>query len=197
MRKKVRNATSGEPVNEYLCSKVAVLRKKKRWTLARLSALSGVSRSMLSQIERNRANPTLAIAYRIAQAFGVSLDDMIEHPAEDSLIEKRAVNNAAYLFRSDYNCRIRMLSPKDLEKDVEFYEVVIFSNKTLDSAPHLEGTLEIVHIHQGSVRVTCGSDVMELTVGDSANYIADKAHSITNIGPTDAILSLADIYHRG
>ena len=67
-------------MGEVLCSRVRELRNKKGWTLEEMSAACGVSRSMLSEIERGRANPTLAVAYRIAQAFGMSLGELVELP---------------------------------------------------------------------------------------------------------------------
>src|SRR3569833_3177954 len=66
---KLKLAKSQEAVEHSLCRRVRELRKKKKWTLEELSAASGVSRSMLSEIERGNANPTLAVACRIARAF--------------------------------------------------------------------------------------------------------------------------------
>ena len=40
---------------------------------------------MLSQIERGSANPTLAVAYRIAQAFGMTLGELVETPTTPPL----------------------------------------------------------------------------------------------------------------
>ena len=55
-----------DTVSQTLCLRVAGLRKKQELTLEQLASASGVSRSMLSQIERGQANPTLAVTYRIA-----------------------------------------------------------------------------------------------------------------------------------
>ena len=63
------------------------LRKKRNLTLEQLAAASGVSRSMLSQIERGRANPTLAVTLRIAQAFGLSIRELVDEPWTASRIE--------------------------------------------------------------------------------------------------------------
>ncbi len=54
-----------------LSTRVIELRKRRGLTLEQLAAASGVSRSMLSQIERGKANPTLAVTLRIAQAFDI------------------------------------------------------------------------------------------------------------------------------
>ncbi|MFT4608600.1 MAG: transcriptional regulator with XRE-family HTH domain, partial [Chitinophagales bacterium] len=67
---------SADLTNQVLQDRVTLLRKKNKLTLNQLASLSGVSRSMLSQIERGQANPTLAVTFRIAQAFGISIGEL-------------------------------------------------------------------------------------------------------------------------
>ncbi|MFM7603954.1 MAG: helix-turn-helix domain-containing protein [Prosthecobacter sp.] len=50
----------------------------KSGSLEELATASGVSRSMLSEIEREKANPTLTVTFRIARAFGLTLQELIE-----------------------------------------------------------------------------------------------------------------------
>src|SRR6185436_8365014 len=73
-------ASSAEPLSQLVCDRVRALRKSKGLTLEQLASLSGVSRSMLSQIERGAANPTLGVAFRIAQAFSMKLSDLVDSP---------------------------------------------------------------------------------------------------------------------
>ena len=49
------------------------LRLARGLTLEDLSRIAGVSKSMLSQIEREKANPTIAITWRLANALGVQI----------------------------------------------------------------------------------------------------------------------------
>ena len=180
----------------HVCQRVKNLRRDRNWTLEQLSAASGVSRSMLSQIERGSANPTLAVAFRIAQAFELSLSDLVEMPDVRPKIDVVRADDSSSIFRDDSQCRIRTLSPLHLEKDVEFYELRLNVGGVLESAPHFEGTREFLTIEQGAVRVTSGDDVTELRQGDSAHYRADVAHCITNIDDGESIAFLVDIYHR-
>src|SRR5262245_62525300 len=112
-----------EGLGGRLGGRVKQLRTARGWSLETLAQTSGVSRSMLSQIEREQANPTLAVTLRIAQAFGMSLGDLLEMPSATSSVTVIRAEDHAYHYRSDKNCRIRTLSPLHLEKDVEFYEV--------------------------------------------------------------------------
>jgi transcriptional regulator with XRE-family HTH domain len=194
-----RAQTQDEPelVAGHLCDRVRQLRKKKGWTLEQLSAACGVSRSMLSQIERNQANPTLAVAYRIAQAFAMSLGSLVDIPNATPTIDVIRADDRTYHYRSDKDCRIRTLSPLHLEKDVEFYEVVLKPRGAIRSAAHFGGTREFLTVQQGSVRVISNNDECELHPGDSAHYPADVQHSIENTSPGDAVLFLVDIYRGG
>jgi len=189
--------SSPESVSRHLCERVRDLRRKKGWTLEQLSAACGVSRSMLSQIERNRTNPTLAVAYRIARAFGISIGDLVDLPGATTGLDVIRAEDRTFHFRSDKDCRIRTLSPLHLEKDVEFYEVTLRPGGSLRSAPHFEGTREFLTVQQGTVRVTSGTDSCELQRGDSAHFRADVPHAIANIGKGDAVAFLVDIYQGG
>ncbi len=187
-------ASSAEAAANLLGCHVKELRDERGWSLDVLASASGVSRSMLSQVERNRANPTLAVASRIASAFGMSLAELVQSPgAMSSLIVIRASDHA-YDYRSDQDCRIRTLSPLHLEKDVEFYEVQLREGGALRSAAHFEGTREFLAVQKGRVRVESGGDSEELDRGDSVNYRADVQHAIINIGKGDAVVFLVDIY---
>ena len=141
-KKKTETASAGpaEAISKHLGARVKQLRGERGWSLEQLAAASGVSRSMLSQIEREEANPTLAVTLRIAQAFAMNLGDLIEMPGATSAVSVIRAEDHAFHYRSDKFCRIRTLSPLKLEKDVEFYEVQLqpgvagyFFNKSSNS----------------------------------------------------------------
>jgi transcriptional regulator with XRE-family HTH domain len=183
-----------ESINEHLGRRVKKLRTDRGWSLDNLAHASGVSRSMLSEIEREKANPTLAVTYRIASAFAMTIAELIESSEKQAAIQVVRANDRAQVYRSDKNSQIRTLSPLNLEKDVEFYEVTLRPGGELRSTPHYEGTREFLTVEGGMVRLESGSDTSELTRGDSATYRADVPHAIVNIGEGEAVLFLVDIY---
>ena len=151
---------------------------------------------MLSQIERGAANPTLGVAFRIAQAFGLSLGDLVDTPKAGPRVDVIRADDRSFLFRDDPLVRIRTLSPLHLEKDVEFYELTLRGGGVLASSPHYEGTREFLTIEEGHVRVTSAGECVELRKGDSCHYPADVPHEIANLGEADAVAFLVDIYER-
>ena len=191
---KPKPAPAADPVSGHLCRRLKQLRAERSESLDALAKASGVSRSMLSQIERAKANPTLAVAFRIARAFGMTLGALVETPGATSAVEVIRAEDRAYHYRSDKNCRIRTLSPLNLEKDVEFYEVCLAEGGALRSSPHFEGTREFLTVQKGRVRIESSSDAEELAPGDSATYRADVPHAIVNAGKGEAVVFLVDIY---
>jgi transcriptional regulator with XRE-family HTH domain len=185
------------PLAEHLAERVRELRAARGWSLDALSKACGVSRSMLSQIERNEVNPTLAVTCGIAQAFGMSIGELVETPGVSSSLSIIRAGDKTYHYRSDADCQIRTLSPLHLEKDVEFYEVRLKKGGALESAPHFQGTREFLTVQSGQVRVTSGGHTEDLSVGDSVSYRADVAHAIRNVGKQEAVIFLVDIYRTG
>lgn len=179
---------------ERLCRQIKRLRRERGWTLEQLARTSSVSRSMLSQIERRTANPTFAVAYRIAHALGVSLGELIEAQQTREGIEVIRADDAHYHFRQEADHSLRTLYPMHLEKDVEFYEVKLRRAGALVSSPHLAGTREFLTVHRGRVQVRSGSETVILRRGDSARYWADVEHELRNVGRGEAVAFLVAIY---
>lgn len=177
-----------------LGKRVHDLRTHREWSLEELSAASGVSRSMLSQIERDQTNPTLAVSLRIAAAFGVSLDELVGQMQLDSHIIVVRSRDSSHHYRSDQDVRIRTLSPLHLEKDVELYEIRLSPAGVLQSAPHFQGTREFLSVVRGKISIQSGDHQEALAEGDSASYRADVAHAITNLGKSEALLMLVVVY---
>ena len=113
--------SSAEDVSREVCRRIRTLRQEAGWSLDVLSQASGVSRSMLSQIEREQANPTLAVTVKIATAFGMTVGQLVELSHQLPSINVIRADDRSHIFREDEECSIRTLSPLKLEKDVEFY----------------------------------------------------------------------------
>lgn len=177
--------------------RVRGLRRERRWSLQELSAASGVSRSMLSEIERGEASPTLALALAIARAFGVRLGDLVEGEHGDSLLQVIGHADPAYDYRTEADCQIRTLSPLEANRTIEYYRLDFEKGGELRSQPHFAGVREIVYVEVGRVRVESGEDDAVLTAGDSVTFAADVAHAIVNVGRGRARVFLIDVFPAG
>lgn len=59
-------------------NRLRVLRAEKKWSQAQLAEAVGVSRQAINTIENGRHDPSVTLAFRIADALGVSITDAFQ-----------------------------------------------------------------------------------------------------------------------
>lgn len=63
-------------------NKIKVLRAQNDWTQADLADQVGISRQAVISIEKYKYTPSLELAFKIAKAFGVSIDQVFHYKEE-------------------------------------------------------------------------------------------------------------------
>lgn len=174
--------------------RVRTHRKHAGLSLEQLARLSGVSTAMLSQIEQNKANPTVAVIWKIARALNVDISDLVESARTGRHFNVIRSDDERYLFATGDECSVRTLSPLSLEKDVEFYQIDLRPNASLNSESHFPNTQEIVTVARGKIAVQSADHQVNLSEGDSVHYSADVNHCITNVGKAPARVFLVVKY---
>jgi len=171
---------------------LAALREQQALSLDELSRRAGVSKSMLSQIERAQANPTVAVVWRLANALGVPLADLLQGaaPAQAPSITTVARHATPTLRGADAGCELRILGPIELAGQFEWYELTLQAGARLDSQAHEPGAREHLSVLGGRLVLAAGADSAELAAGETARYAADQPHAIHNPGrgPASALL---------
>lgn len=62
-----------------ICNRIKVLRAERNWTQEDLANKVGISRQAVISIEKYKYTPSLELAFKIAEAFQVSIDTVFEH----------------------------------------------------------------------------------------------------------------------
>ena len=164
---------------------LAELRQARSLSLDELSRLAGVSKSMLSQIERNQANPTVAVVWRLANALGVPLGSLLEgaRPATPAITTVPG-HDTPTLRSPDGKCELRILGPIELAGQFEWYELTMQPGGRLESQAHEPGSREHLSLlGDGLLEVRSGSDVSSMRPGETSRYAVDVPHAIVNPGP--------------
>lgn len=172
-------------------------RKARHLTLEGLAALSGVSRSMLSQIERGESNPTFAVLWGLTQALKIDLAELIAGgvaQSEARPIDVVSVALTPEIKSPDGSWRLRILSPPSMSGRVEWYEVEIAPGGKLQSAPHQPGTQEHLTAQTEGLMVRTRLGEQGLNSGETARYRADVEHAIANVGSAVARALLTVVY---
>ena len=162
--------------------RVRELRKGRGLTLDELAASSGVSRAMISKLERGEKNPTLVIAARLAEGLGVSLSRLagVEERREVVVVPrvKRPV-----LRDPETGFERQSLSPTFAGRGVEFLRNVVPEGSTSgDFPPHRKGVEEHLVVESGELEATLGGETYLLREGDALFFEADVPHRFDNVG---------------
>ena len=165
------------------------------FSLRMLGARSGVSPSMISDIERGTKSPTVTTVVRLARALGVSLAALIDGGA--GLSPRIRVLRRGEGASGDHPARWNSLGPAAPGSRIDFVRYHIPPSTVLGpAAAHTPGTVEHMHVAAGTVRVTVGDETTELSEGDSCSCRTDAPHGIENPDPSaEALIYL--IVERG
>jgi transcriptional regulator with XRE-family HTH domain len=172
------------------------LRLARNLTLDDLSRAAGVSKSMLSQIEREKANPTIAVAWRLANALGVGIGELLESEARQTeLIRVLEAHELPTLPGDHAGYVLRILGPMELAGKFEWYELALAPGGVLASTAHDPGVSEHLTVSQGVMEVHVDDEQKKLKAGATARYQADRPHRIANPGKSEA-RALLVVIHR-
>lgn len=163
-------------------------RRAKGLSLEAVANLSGVSRSMVSQIERGESSPTISTLWNLTRALHVDFAGLLEEADSTEQIETLRHAEVPSIDNMGVNCRIRILSPPEEAGGHEVYDISFDGQGSLTSQPHTRGTREQLTVLEGAVKVTSGAADSDLKQGDTARYAADVAHSIQAEGPARVFL---------
>lgn len=167
-------------------SKIKKIRKDKNMSIADLADISGLSSGLISQIERNIVNPSIASLWSIAKSLDVSIGYFFneEEISETSPIVKR--KNRKRIVTSDSNATYELLSP-DLNRKIEYLYITIkpgdCSRKELISHEGEEGGLVL----KGKLMVKTENKDYILDEGDSIYFDSTIPHRYINIGDEDCV----------
>lgn len=65
-----------------LDNKIAMYRVEKKWTQQQLAEIVSVSRQTITNIEKNKYNPSLILAFKISNALGKSVLEIFSYEEE-------------------------------------------------------------------------------------------------------------------
>jgi transcriptional regulator with XRE-family HTH domain len=162
-------------------------------SLDAIAKLSGVSRSMVSQIERSESSPTIATLWNLTRALQVDFAGLLDDAPAAKQIEVLRDADVPAINNLGSGCKIRILSPPEEAGRHEVYDLAIAKGGVLNSQPHTQGAREHLTVIEGRVDVRSGETVERLMPGDTARYAADVEHQIAAVdGPVRAFLVVQD-----
>jgi transcriptional regulator with XRE-family HTH domain len=161
--------------------RLRAIRSVRRVTLKTVAERAELSESFLSQVERGRANASVASLQRIAAALGVNVADLFEpngSAARPRVLRREARPNLAFGTLG----RKFMLTPRPLEH-LQVIVGELDAGGSTGNDPYTHGdSEELLVVLEGVVSLQLGTEVFELSTGDSIDYRSSTPHRLVNIG---------------
>lgn len=170
-------------------------RVRRGLSLERLAQISGVSRSMLGQIELRQSTPTIKTLWRISGALKVPFAALLSDGVRGGT-RLLAAAESKTLTSQDGTFSSRALFPFDAERRIEFYELRLAPRSAEQAEPHAPGTRENLVVAQGALALTAGGEQHQLTAGDAIVFEADVPHVYANPGSVPTVMYLVISYAK-
>lgn len=160
-------------------------------TLEGLAKESGVSATMLSEVERAVKNPTVKLAYQIASALGCSLTDLIEGRTSVPVTVIRADERRTLVDPATHVVR-HGLTTELLNRDLELAWYTLPPAATTGAfGANRPGVVEFVTVLTGEATIVLGGEPYSMRAGDSLTYGPQTTTEYRNDGPTETRILVA------
>ncbi len=170
--------TGAQVLSGQLGKTIQRLRKAYNLSLSELAEQSGVAKSIISQIERNETNPTLATIWRLSQALDVSIERVLATGDEEPFIEKSSRADTPILVSDDGRMRLAIIGWIKTVEWLQWYDLSADPGGVLDSDAHQRGSVECLSVTEGEFEVDVAGAVQRARAGETLRYRCDRPHTV-------------------
>lgn len=186
-------AEDAEQLPGVMARRVRTLRQGRAWSLDTLVRRAGVSKGVLVQIEQGQGNPSLTTLIRIADAFGVTVAQLIENAPDEEGPRVVRAGGGPLLWSDDRGSAAHLVASHDDQDHVELWTWRLAPGVEYRSEAHTAGTVELVEVRRGTLRLQLASGDLDLGAGDAARFRGDGPHAYANPGREALVFTMVVI----
>ncbi|MGI6535711.1 MAG: helix-turn-helix domain-containing protein [Eggerthellaceae bacterium] len=165
-------------VNQIIGENVKRLRTERNLSLGKLADACGVSKVMISQIEKGGANPTINTLWKIAGGLGVTYSALLEEKEPETQVVR--YSEAAMQADEDGGYRLLCYFPSTPSRDFELFQCELDAGCTHVTDGHPSHSREFVLVTRGTLDIAIGQERYSLQAGDCAGFDATQRHEYAN-----------------
>lgn len=177
-----------DSMNAIVAQNIKRLREKNNLSMEGLSKLSGVSKSMLAQIERGEGNPTISTLWKICNGMKVPFDALTVRPKSPYELVK--ITELQPLPEDEEKVKNYPIFPDDENRRFAVYYLELAEGSYWESEPHMKGTTEFITVFGGNIEICVEDHRFIIGESESIRFRADTAHSYRNAGNETAVLHM-------
>lgn len=180
MKPRVQDATTVEQAIDAIADNLRTLRENRGLSLEQLAEITGVSKSMLRQIETGKSSPTIATIWKIANGLQVSFTALLNKPGVQVAVKPFC--SGTPLTDKDRHYRLYPLIPFSPQQPIETYYFEIDPGTVFRGEPHKGNVYEYVFVTQGQLQISMDGRVYRINKGEFLQYLANYQHEYQCIG---------------
>lgn len=175
-------------ITQQIGQNLKQLRTAQHWTLDELAQKTGISKGMLSQIEKGTTNPTINTIWKISEGLHIPYTTLIGPPV---LSTCAVVSKEDAIFQEDDSQKYRIYNyyQQTPERNFEFFEMELDPGHCYDSVGHFASS-EYIFVINGTLTLAIGQETVTLRAEDATHFIATQPHRYQNLGtiPVKAVV---------
>lgn len=163
-----------ENLNQQIGKNLRRIRRTRHLSLEEVSRMSGVSKSMISEIERGTKSPTINILYKICSGIHISFKSILQP-------EVRSVEVARGLeqyYKGEL--KYRMLFDYDMDSNLELTTIYMEPNTRKDYESHGDGVWEYVMVISGEFTLELREGKYCIGPGECVRFRGNQKHTYAN-----------------
>ena len=169
------------------------LRTERGLTLGQLSSLAGISKAMLSELEKGNANPTINTLWKIANGRTVPYTRLMAGAEPTATLVRR--EEVFPQTEEGGHYRVFCYFPGGSQRNFELFYMELDPHGSNTSAGHLAQPQEYIYLLQGELAVETGGETYLLSPGDALSFDSTVAHTYRNRGETLVTGLVINYYH--
>jgi transcriptional regulator with XRE-family HTH domain len=166
---------SEQDFKKSVASHLKATRSAKNLSLDAVAKLTGVSKAMLGQIEREESSPTIAKLWQIASGLETSFSAF--------LVQETEPENQQY-FINDPNMKVQSILPYNQIVNFEIHQVTLTHHHCQHSLAHAHGVVETIIVLNGDLDVFSDGNWHHIPQGHTFRFYADQPHGYKAVTET-------------
>lgn len=167
-------------IDRNIAENLKRIRKSRNMSLDMVSELSGVSKSMLGQIERGESNPTVTTIQKIVEGLKISFEQLIYNKTETVTIVN--MDQAPVMDMREGEYRICTLLPFEAGRSLEVYGIEVEPGRTVNCDAYSEYAWAYLTVLKGDVELRVNEENYRFGEDDSFYFACDRKHSFSCVG---------------
>lgn len=158
---------SEKKFKKSVAAHLKAVRKQRKLSLDAVAKLTGVSKAMLGQIERQESSPTIAKLWQIATGLDTSFSAFLDQECRSSKEQH---------FPNDPHMTVESLFPYSAAVNFEVHKITLTAHHCQMSGPHAQGVMESIIVLEGELAVFADGSWQHIEQGGTWRFYADQPH---------------------